>query len=119
MLNASRDATGQTEMGGGCCQFGWVDSRQTSSNAMPPVAMRRHGPWIDLGSIGRKMNDNRFLQARTKLRINHPNKSAMNKIVRSTSATLCRIKSSDIHIQTCNRCSCLAAGKPLCSGCNI
>jgi hypothetical protein len=27
---------GRTEMGGGCCQFGWVDSGQSSSNAMPP-----------------------------------------------------------------------------------
>jgi hypothetical protein len=26
----------RTELGGGCCQFGWVDSGQTSSNAMPP-----------------------------------------------------------------------------------
>jgi hypothetical protein len=26
----------RTEMGTGCCQFGWVDSGQTSSNAMPP-----------------------------------------------------------------------------------
>jgi hypothetical protein len=26
----------RTEMGGGCCQFGWVDSGQTSSNAVPP-----------------------------------------------------------------------------------
>jgi hypothetical protein len=43
----------RTEMGGDCCQFGWVDSGQTSSNAMPPGALRRYGPWIDLGSIGR------------------------------------------------------------------
>jgi hypothetical protein len=26
----------RTEMGGGCCQFGWVDSGQSNSNAMPP-----------------------------------------------------------------------------------
>jgi len=26
----------RTEMGGGCCQFGWVDSGRTNSNAMPP-----------------------------------------------------------------------------------
>jgi hypothetical protein len=26
----------RTEMGGGCCQFGWVDSGRSSSNAMPP-----------------------------------------------------------------------------------
>jgi hypothetical protein len=26
----------RTEMGGGCCQFGWVDSGQSSSNAMSP-----------------------------------------------------------------------------------
>ena len=26
----------RTEMGWGCCQFGWVDSGQSSSNAMPP-----------------------------------------------------------------------------------
>jgi hypothetical protein len=42
----------RTEMSGGCCQFGWVDSRQTNSNAMPPGALRRHGPWIHWGSIG-------------------------------------------------------------------
>jgi hypothetical protein len=43
----------RTEMGVGCCQVGWVDSGQTNPNAMPPGALRRHGPWIDLGSIGR------------------------------------------------------------------
>ena len=26
----------RTVIGGDCCQFGWVDSGQTSSNAMPP-----------------------------------------------------------------------------------
>ena len=26
----------RTEMGGGCCRFGWVDSGQSSSRAMPP-----------------------------------------------------------------------------------
>ena len=26
----------RTEMGGGCCRFGWVDSGQSSSHAMPP-----------------------------------------------------------------------------------
>ena len=26
----------RTEMGGGCCQFGWFDSGQSSSNAVPP-----------------------------------------------------------------------------------
>ena len=26
----------RTEMGGGCCQFGWFDSGQSSSNTMPP-----------------------------------------------------------------------------------
>jgi hypothetical protein len=26
----------RTVVGGGCCQFGWGDSGQTSSNAMPP-----------------------------------------------------------------------------------
>ena len=29
----------------------------------------------------------------------------MNKIVRSTSATPCSIKRSNLHVQTCNRCS--------------
>jgi hypothetical protein len=28
----------RTEVGGGCCQFGWIDNAQTSSNAM----LRRH-----------------------------------------------------------------------------
>jgi hypothetical protein len=28
----------RTEMGGGCCQVGWVDSGQSSSNAMRPAA---------------------------------------------------------------------------------
>jgi hypothetical protein len=42
----------RTGMSGGCCQFGWVDSGQTNSNVMPPGALRRHGPWIDWGSIG-------------------------------------------------------------------
>jgi hypothetical protein len=26
----------RTEMAGSCCQFGWIDSGQTSSNALPP-----------------------------------------------------------------------------------
>jgi hypothetical protein len=33
----------RTEMGGGCCQFGWVDSGQSSSNAMP--ARRAASSW--------------------------------------------------------------------------
>ena len=28
----------RTEMGGGCCQVGWVDSGQSNSNAMRPAA---------------------------------------------------------------------------------
>jgi hypothetical protein len=39
--------------GGSRCRFARVDGSQTSSNAMPLGAQRRHGPWIDLGSIGR------------------------------------------------------------------
>ena len=41
----------RTEMGGGCCQFGWVDSGQTSSNAMPPRRAASSWP-LDLRSIG-------------------------------------------------------------------
>jgi hypothetical protein len=33
----------RTEMGGGCCRFGWVDSGQTSSKTMPP--RRAASPW--------------------------------------------------------------------------
>jgi hypothetical protein len=43
----------RTEMGGGCCQFEWIDSGQTSANTTPPGALRRQGPRIDLRSIGR------------------------------------------------------------------
>jgi hypothetical protein len=45
--------THRTAMSGDCCQFGWVDNGQTSSNAMLPNALRRHGPRIDVRSIGR------------------------------------------------------------------
>jgi hypothetical protein len=41
----------RTEMDGGCCQFGWVDSGQTSSNAMPPRRAASSWP-LDLRSIG-------------------------------------------------------------------
>ena len=41
----------RTEMGGGCCQFGWVDSGQTSSNAVPPRRAASSWP-LDLRSIG-------------------------------------------------------------------
>jgi hypothetical protein len=41
----------RTEMGGGCCQFGWVDSGQTSSNAVPPKRAASSWP-LDLRSIG-------------------------------------------------------------------
>jgi hypothetical protein len=34
----------RTEVGVGCCQFGWVDSGQTSSNAMPP--RRAASSWL-------------------------------------------------------------------------
>jgi hypothetical protein len=43
--------------------------------------LRRHGPWIDLRSIGRKLKDDKFLLVRTEVRINHLNKSAMYKII--------------------------------------
>jgi hypothetical protein len=42
----------RTVIGGDCCQFGWIDSGQTSSNAMP-LSARRHEPWIEVRSIGR------------------------------------------------------------------
>jgi hypothetical protein len=34
----------RTEMGGGCCQFRWVDSGQSSSNAMPST--RAASSWL-------------------------------------------------------------------------
>jgi hypothetical protein len=34
---------------------------------------------------------------------NRLNRTGMNKIVRSTSSTLCSFKSSNAHVQTCNR----------------
>jgi hypothetical protein len=42
----------RTEIGWGCCQFGRIDSGQTSSNAMP-LSARRHETWIEVRSIGR------------------------------------------------------------------
>jgi hypothetical protein len=33
----------RAETGGGCCQFGWIDNRQTISNATPRRDARRHG----------------------------------------------------------------------------
>jgi hypothetical protein len=34
----------RAEAGGGCCQFGWIDNGQTSSNAMPP--RRAASSWL-------------------------------------------------------------------------
>jgi hypothetical protein len=42
----------RTVIGGDCCQFEWIGSGQTSSNAVPPSA-RRHESWIEVRSIGR------------------------------------------------------------------
>jgi hypothetical protein len=62
---------------------------------MPPSALRRHGPWIDLRSIGGK--DDRFLLVRTEVRSNHLTKSAMYKIVQSTSAILVASRGDEIR----------------------
>ena len=73
------------------------------------------------GSLGMVTPDG----LRTELRSYRPNGSGMNKIIRSTSATPWSIKRSNLHLQTCDRCSdfwLLPLGsRPTrhCSGCNI
>jgi hypothetical protein len=76
------------------------------------------------GAHREELNDKQLLSLRTELRNCRLNGSGMNKIVRSTSATPWSIKRSNIHVQTCNRCSdsvCrrLVVDNPFRSGCNI
>jgi hypothetical protein len=51
------------------------------------------------------LKDKQLLPLRMELRSYRLNGSGMNKIVRSTSATLFSINRRDLHVQTCNRCS--------------
>jgi hypothetical protein len=57
------------------------------------------------GAHREELKDKRLLSLRTELRSYRLNGSGMNKIVGSTSATPCSIKRSNVHVQTCNRCS--------------
>jgi hypothetical protein len=57
------------------------------------------------GAHREELKDKQLLALRTELRSNRLNGSGMNKIVRSRSAIPWRIKRSDVHDQTCNRCS--------------
>jgi hypothetical protein len=120
----SRYTSASKSGSGDCCQFGWIDNGQTSSNAMS----RRHAasswPMDWRRSHREELKDKQLLSSRTELRSYRLNGSGMNKIVRTTSATLCSIKRRNVHVQTCNRCSdsacCrLVVDNPFCSGCNI
>jgi hypothetical protein len=71
----------------------------------------------------KELKDKQLLSLCTELRSNRLNRSGMNKIVRSSSATPCSIKRS-VHVQTCNRCGDTASSRlvvrnPFCSGRNI
>ena len=57
------------------------------------------------GAHREELKDKQLLSLRTELRSYRLNGSGMNKIVRTTSATLCSIKRRNVHVQTCNRCS--------------
>jgi hypothetical protein len=57
------------------------------------------------GAHREELKEKQLLSLRTELRSYRLNGSGMNKIVRSTSATPWSIKRSNIHVQTCNRCS--------------
>jgi hypothetical protein len=56
------------------------------------------------GAHREELKDKQPLSLRTELRSYRLNGSGMNKIVQSTSATLCSIKRRNAHVQTCNRC---------------
>src|SRR5258707_11563429 len=58
---------------------------------------RRHGPWIGRRSPG-GLKDKQLLSLRRELRSYRLNGSEMNKIVRSTSVTLCSIKRSAVEL---------------------
>ena len=103
----------------------WMD-RQCSNKLECHVAKARrvlmaHGL---AGAPRKELKDKQLLSLCTELRSNRLNRSGMNKIVRSRSATPWSIKRSDVHVQTCNRCSDTANSRlvvhnPFCSGCNI
>jgi hypothetical protein len=57
------------------------------------------------GAHREELKDKQLLSLRTELRGYRLNGSGMNKIVRTTSATPWSIKRSNLHVQTCNRCS--------------
>jgi hypothetical protein len=77
------------------------------------------------GAHREELKEKQLLLLRTELRSYRLNGSGMNKIIRSTSATPWSIKRSNLHLQTCDRCSdfwLLPLGsRPTrhCSGCNI
>jgi hypothetical protein len=54
----------RTEMAGSCCQFGWVDGGQTSSNAMPPRRAASSWPLDRLALDRQELKDDRFLLVR-------------------------------------------------------
>lgn len=56
------------------------------------------------GAHREKLKDKQLLSLRTELRSYRLNGSGVNKIVRSASSTLCSIKRSSLHVQTCKRC---------------
>src|SRR5258707_2029480 len=57
------------------------------------------------GAHREELKGKQLLSLRTELRSYRLNGSGINKIVRSTSATPWSIKRSNVHVQTCNRCS--------------
>src|SRR6476661_4768214 len=57
------------------------------------------------GARREELKDKQRLSLRTELRSYRLNGSGINKIVRSASATPWCIKRSNVHVQTCNRCS--------------
>ncbi len=84
----------RAEAGGGCCQFGWIDNGQTSSNAVSQ-ARRVVMAYGLAGAHWEELKDEQLLALRTELRSNRLNGSGMNKIVRSRSATPWSIKRSN------------------------
>ncbi len=67
------------------------------------------------GAHREELKDGQLLSLRAELRSYRLNGSGMNKIVRRTSATPWSIKRSNVHVQTCNRCS--DSALPLGSAC--
>src|SRR5258707_9673069 len=84
----------------------WVD-RQWSNKLECYVAQARRVVMAYglAGAHREELKDKQRLSLHTELRSYRLNGSGMNKIVRSTSATPWSIKRSNVHVQSCNRCS--------------